>query len=393
MAQDPDAGDLLTYSIIGGTGMGVFEINSATGVITVGRPGRRPEAISRAWRVVNSQHRVYQLTETVSLTDAVDGRITRDWAGTEVIRNLSEPQQAFHAFDALGFFARFQATLPDVPQGMVTLQLAEFADARYNHTTRVIEMPLRWYASWDVIGHEYGHHVAYEGGIPQLGGPHALGCLRDANLAADYQTAVRRAFTEGWAHFFSIAAQREGGAPAIRDPHYSDSAGVSEAGDGYMEHKVHADHSWWVINTVPEGEDDEITTLRILWDLYDEDGNIATVDDTVHVSFIDLYNFLRNNQIGTLSQLWERLSSGGLAATDAVKEIFANNRAAPKLLGTDVLVGSSYSVGSLSAVQLLDGTLQVAFRFWLPEWDDPNVSSPLNEIGARVFSLFRLSSG
>jgi len=33
-AEDPDVGDVITYSIVGGTGAGVFSINSSTGVIT-----------------------------------------------------------------------------------------------------------------------------------------------------------------------------------------------------------------------------------------------------------------------------------------------------------------------------------------------------------------------
>lgn len=75
-ALDPDAGDTMTYSIIGGSGVGIFSINPSTGDITVSSPGsinfEQTPSYTLDLRVQDVAGLFHTITVTINITDQND---------------------------------------------------------------------------------------------------------------------------------------------------------------------------------------------------------------------------------------------------------------------------------------------------------------------------------
>jgi hypothetical protein len=113
---------------------------------------------------------------------------------------------------------------------------------------------------WDVVIHEYGHFIAATFDLDDNpGGPHAL----DVNLrasAASKAEAIKLAWAEGLATFFSIGAQREMnmgklGVPNVGDDRYTDTE------DSAIDVALSSDGAGSL------GEDNEVSVMRILHDV------------------------------------------------------------------------------------------------------------------------------
>lgn len=90
-AGDPDTGDTLVYSITGGTGAGVFNINGATGEITLatGVNYEVQNSYTLDLRVEDSQGAFDTLSITVTITDQNDVPGTLSLAGNHIVENSS----------------------------------------------------------------------------------------------------------------------------------------------------------------------------------------------------------------------------------------------------------------------------------------------------------------
>ncbi len=149
------------------------------------------------------------------------------------------------------------------------------------------------YAAWDVIMHEYGHHVSYEFDIINSpGGWHRFGidmadhyrahvdgtnnqqCTCNANVA-NYSfseckdKANRLVWSEGWATVFGIIAQR----------YYIDILpNISTVGNASFESRS-------LENTQKcYSESYELNIMEILWDLYD-DYNSEEIHDEIALGY------------------------------------------------------------------------------------------------------------
>jgi len=140
---------------------------------------------------------------------------------------------------------------------------------------------------WDVILHEFGHHVSDQLGLDQSpGGGHGPG-----NMGEFYpkDTAVRLAWGEGWPTYFSISLQTVMGTagfgiPRVGDTHYSDTEDFDLDYDLETQTGGFESFPGYIITSL--GEDDEISVQRILWDLFDEadddgDSGVALGDQDV----------------------------------------------------------------------------------------------------------------
>lgn len=92
-------------------------------------------------------------------------------------------------------------------------------------TEGLIAVADRYWSTWDVLNHEYGHWVDFKDGITALnGGDHCI----DDNLATmacgknpaplGKDVGTERAWTEGFADFFAISANKYGEPPANMPP-------------------------------------------------------------------------------------------------------------------------------------------------------------------------------
>lgn len=128
---------------------------------------------------------------------------------------------------------------------------------------------------WDVIHHEYGHHVANILNIEDNpGGSHSIGqSLADIH---GKDKGLRLAWGESWPTFYAISLQNEMDAYAL---------GVPNVGDKGYQDTDDADFGYSLEDNSAEGvggEDNEVTLQKALWDLYDfgeDEGDIVTLGD------------------------------------------------------------------------------------------------------------------
>jgi len=181
------------------------------------------------------------------------------------------PNAAFSVFDAIHSASHYHATLPGVQPGTVKAMVGA-AKTQYLPSTNKIEIKLEHRFSWDTIGHEYGHFAHDHAGVTLgVGGDHTF----SENLRfRDYSGAWRKAFTEGFATYFSIVAQARTPKPPAGVAGFGDTAYWS------VEDLIIISHTDLETEgpSTPAGkgakygslgEDNEVSVFRTLWDLYD----------------------------------------------------------------------------------------------------------------------------
>ena len=164
--------------------------------------------------------------------------------------------------------------------------------------------------SWDVIGHEYGHHLQHHFFPQSFGGTHYIGrnCLNtlfgtnnyssinsldDPRVLSLKEDANVVSFKEAWASFFSIIAQKSfnvGIIPKVGDEIYSayngscimDLSAIDNYGSGELQ----------------GGESDELIIARLLYKLWD---NSQETWDTVSIPFATIWYFMCDNKPKNLS--------------------------------------------------------------------------------------------
>jgi len=178
------------------------------------------------------------------------------------------------------------------------------------------------YNDWDTIIHEYGHSVQQLNGffpftptetaLYLFAEAHAMGeNLRNRNPNATDEFNLRVGFSEGWANFYSVLAQTVVGVSSPPMP----GAGDDMIG-GYSVETV-------AQGQLGHGEDEEVSVMRILWDLYDSGPETITVgtgaaayslDDNVEEGFIWVYSLVKGLGSGgstqfTLDALWDNIQA------------------------------------------------------------------------------------
>ncbi|MEZ6035572.1 MAG: choice-of-anchor D domain-containing protein [Planctomycetaceae bacterium] len=257
--------------------------------------------------------------------------------------------QAFWVYDAGVTASRFHASLPGVAIGSLEI---EFPNP-FSHTSAGILGNI-WlgaddWQEWDVIIHEYGHLVAQEEGffrLPTTALTHYLDYnMRIENPDAEGSDLLSLAFNEGWANFFSVAAQEIEGVsnPKVDNFIHRDPSGIIYPYNA----KDLKYYSYDIENTTGRGEDNELSVMAILWDLYDGPGDSGK--DQISMGIDTLFTFLKTHDPYSLSDLWNSLidTASDLSTKFKYAEIFELNHISPVMVGTQAVGSSGASSKSL----------------------------------------------
>ena len=150
---------------------------------------------------------------------------------------------------------------------------------------------------WDVIHHEYGHYFQNIHGFQNNpGGSHSF----NANLAVtrgSKDLGLRLAWGEGWPTFFGLAAQARLGTSAL---------GIPNVGDVVYHDTVDQNTALNVETTPGLGEDNEVSVMSSLWDLFD---GASDGDDKVAIGDDSLFNTFKASGCTTIGAAWDAIAS------------------------------------------------------------------------------------
>lgn len=147
------------------------------------------------------------------------------------------------------------------------------------------------YASWDVIMHEYGHHVEHEFGLSDSPG---LGHRFTDNLADRHkskQKGIQLAWPEAYASVFSGMAQAYF-ASSLQNINTVGDAAYTSFNGSEMDYEN-------VLDNHRQGEACEGSIVGILWDLYD---NVAESHDTISFSHSAYWDMITNSGATNISE-------------------------------------------------------------------------------------------
>ncbi|USK33084.1 transthyretin-like family protein [Bacillus sp. F19] len=153
---------------------------------------------------------------------------------------------------------------------------------------------------WDVIHHEFGHHVTDSLDIEDSpGGSHSSGENLADRIGKD--DGVHLAWGEGWPTYFAISLQKEMngsslGLSNVGDTHYQDTE------DSSLVYDLEAQDSSSL------GEDNELSVQRVLWDLYDSNSDHG--DNGVVFGDKNIWETLKNAESVTLSEAIQAFYEG-----------------------------------------------------------------------------------
>ena len=151
------------------------------------------------------------------------------------------------------------------------------------------------YASWDVIMHEYGHHIQHQLGITNSpGGKHVF----YNNLCDDLDNknnGIHLAWSEAWPTVFGMQAQ-EYWSTCLQDiPFIND--GTYDASNFSHPYPIETqDDSNYSLNN--KGDGCEASIIAVLWDLYD---NHHEINDTIALGHIKYWEVTTSNSSKTFS--------------------------------------------------------------------------------------------
>jgi hypothetical protein len=175
---------------------------------------------------------------------------------------------------------------------------------------------------WDVIHHEFGHHVTDSLDIEDSpGGSHSSG----ENLAdrIGKEDGIHLAWGEGWPTYFAISLQQEMnasslGIPNVGDTHYQDTE------DNSLEYDLEAQDT-----SLSLGEDNELSVQRVLWDLYDNHSDQG--DNGVVLGDKNIWETLKEAEAVTLSEAIQAFYQGrSIAEIINMGSILTEHKIAPE---------------------------------------------------------------
>lgn len=245
----------------------------------------------------------------------------------DIIGLVAQPaNQAFGLVDAIEYGAAFRRALSSAapPPVEVVFPTAEkgtkFLGGRLH-----LRQVNAW--DWDVVLHEYGHYVArLDSMTDSVGGQHFL----NKAITLVKKDAVRLAWAEGWATWFSITAQREAGLGKLGIPDVGDSAyRDSSLKKGFQRVDLNdADPPW------SGGERSEVTVMRVLYDLADDHG--GKQGEVVSMGVGRLWGVLRKGQPNSLWGAWKLIAAAlSPAEQTGAAAILEAQFAAPMLLAPE----------------------------------------------------------
>lgn len=148
------------------------------------------------------------------------------------------------------------------------------------------------YMDWDVILHEYGHHIQHEFGIiDSPGGDHDS----QDNLAVTQDSkdkGIRLAWGESWPTVFALLVTQ----------YYSSTLNnISNIGDEIYQDTTDQTVIYSLEKGLDDGEAQERAIMGVLYDLYDDSGTTEPFDD-VKLGHQKLWNLVINSKATTFSE-------------------------------------------------------------------------------------------
>ncbi len=185
--------------------------------------------------------------------------------------------------------------------------------------------PVPTYGSWDVVMHEYGHHVQHHMGITDSpGGTHYLrtNCIDYdyAKLLDDFtenqrkELGVKLAWGEGWPTAFAIMAQEYYKDDLLGIPTVGDTLYTAYNISGFdLENDLHY-----------AGEGSECSIMGFLYDLYDMYDPDESEYDKVQLGHQLIWNYVMNSQAVTFWGFIQYLNDEELLSIDKLGLLLSN---------------------------------------------------------------------
>jgi hypothetical protein len=239
-----------------------------------------------------------------------------------VANNVNDNNTVFSLHNAMVIASEYLASVQSPPFRAV--EIVYPATGSFYTAGRVNVLQLdRW--DWDVLLHEYGHFVADQLGIhDNPGGPHSGGVNLADMPGRDKDEGVRLAWGEGWPSYFAVSLLKEMDAASL---------GIANVGDERYQDTEDAAilHDLEVGRTL--GEDNEVTVMSTLWDLYDA---LADGADLVALGDDAVWSTLNQANPTTLSSAYAAFAPVGGVGSDDVNCVFSMMNVAPRLDGPTV---------------------------------------------------------
>lgn len=309
---------------------------SATGSYSVTVDGTGgPKTVDVQLRAEGPGFRIGRLTMGVYEVHTVDAPSSFGVAaGTQVTANFttSSPASAFTDTNQTAF--SLHNSMLVAREYLPTVQAVPFADVDvvfpaggsfYDGVRLNMLAEDRW--DWDVMLHEYGHFIADQLNIEDNpGGPHSSGENLGDRLPKD--EANKLAWGEGWPTFFGLSLLVESGAATLNIPNVGDTR-YQDTEDSTLDYDVEVIPALGTPFT-GFGEDNELTTTAVLWDLYDipADGR-----DTTALGTKAIWDVLDAGDPETLSEAYALFAPNSGANSNAVNCVFSQMGVAPTLSG------------------------------------------------------------
>lgn len=249
---------------------------------------------------------IWELDSLPALIDVVDN--TTQTINVTATNNVASPQNvAFEAYESVNYLSRYLQQLGEPSPAKVTIRYPRPAGgAAYNSANSWIRLPQVQIHHWDVMHHEYGHHLQkLYSTANNPGGPHQS-CNDDCAAQGSKDLGTRIAWAESWPTFFGSMAQNEMGLATLGIPEVGD---VNYTANG-LNYSLEAE-----ADGCNNGEACERALMRVLWDLYDNVNDDQ--DQGVALGAQVLWDMIKDNQPHTFSAFWNALISGRTEAEKA----------------------------------------------------------------------------
>jgi Ca2+-binding RTX toxin-like protein len=204
------------------------------------------------------------------------------------------------------------------PYGTIAEYYADFLINGLSNSKPQIQdlrIPESDWSSWDTILHEYGHWIAFHDKLDnvKVGGDHAPG---KSNITQSPKTlGTQLGWREGLADYLSLAAQKVAPPPQPFGP-LPPNVGDEDYGSVYAYSLeslgARADSLSGILPS--DGEGDQSSVSRILWDLADDVQDTVviagyTIKDEIAIGHKELFNILNKDipegQLDELYDVWE----------------------------------------------------------------------------------------
>lgn len=201
---------------------------------------------------------------------------------------------------------------------------------------------LKSYASWDVIMHEYGHHIQNQLDINEsnggwhmsdmdmiehyldddadsCGGTCARHKLAGISVSDAKHYGIRIAWAESWPSVFGAIAQN----------YYSVYlSNIETANDSLYQSYNDANYSYDNNNAIHRGEGCERSVMAVLWDIYD--GTMSSeLSDKISLSYQEWWDITTHSSVVTMSDFVQRFYQVYPEKTSDLGVLLANSGIAP----------------------------------------------------------------